>query len=79
MDSHGQIHEVTPETEFQLENAVPVEEQEMTQKQRETRQVSPKDQTSPLGKRLGKFRNSLCSCGSGRKVKKCCVSDGIPD
>jgi uncharacterized protein YecA (UPF0149 family) len=51
---------------------IPVEEQDMTEKQKKTRRVSLKDTRSKLGRQLKYSRNSLCRCGSGKKYKRCC-------
>jgi uncharacterized protein YecA (UPF0149 family) len=57
-----------------------VEEEDMTAKQKETKQVSLKDHRSKLGKKLTSVRrrrkigrNEACPCGSGLKYKKCCL------
>lgn len=56
-------------------------ENEMTEKQKNTKQVALQDNKSYLGKKriqarkryyLG--RNDLCPCGSGIKYKKCCLT-----
>ena len=56
---------------------VPVKEEDMTKKQKETKQVSLKDHRSKLGKKLTAERklrrNEPCFCGSGIKFKKCCM------
>ena len=52
---------------------VEVKEEEMTERQKKIKQVSPHDTRSPLGERWNKLRNTPCSCGSGRKYKKCCM------
>ena len=36
------------------------------------RKMSQHELESKLGMRIGKARNKLCPCGSGKKVKRCC-------
>lgn len=65
--------------EFQT-HFIPVNENEMTEKQREKRKVSLQDYRSYLGKKRIQSRkknkvgrNDFCPCGSGLKYKKCCL------
>ncbi len=56
---------------------IPVDEKEMTSKQKRSRQVSLRDNRSPLGKlrfkTFNNLRNKPCPlCNSGKKFKKCC-------
>ena len=55
---------------------VSVSEADMTEKQKETKQVSLKDHRSKLGRQLTAERkirrNEPCPCGSGKKFKYCC-------
>ncbi len=50
---------------------------EMTQFQRQNAAVSIHDHRSKLGRQLttarGQARNEPCSCGSGKKSKRCCL------
>lgn len=63
-----------PETE--RAKYVPVDERDMTSKQKRLMHVSTRDNRSTLGRlrieRRNSFRNKPCPCGSGRKFKKCC-------
>jgi uncharacterized protein YecA (UPF0149 family) len=52
---------------------VPVQRDEMTNKQFAQRKVSLKDHKSTLGVKLSSLRNKKCGCGSGLKYKKCCL------
>lgn len=49
-----------------------VKNEDMTEKQKETKQVSLKDHSSKLGKQLTIRRSEPCFCGSGKKFKFCC-------
>ena len=55
---------------------VPITEQMMTARQKQTRQVSKYDGRSVLGRyrfrHEKRLRNKPCPCGSGVKFKKCC-------
>lgn len=55
---------------------IPIDENLLTTKQKEQKQVSLFDNRSPLGKIRVQHRNSLrnkpCPCGSGIKFKNCC-------
>ena len=59
---------------------IPVNENEMTEKQRTKRKVALQDYKSYLGKKRIQSRkknkvgrNDFCPCGSGMKYKKCCL------
>ncbi len=79
----GQV--ISPEEANRLskilqENFVPIDIEDMTNKQKELMHVSPYDNRSKLGihaKNLRKSRkpdrNGLCACGSYKKYKKCCM------
>ncbi|KKN08797.1 hypothetical protein LCGC14_1052990 [marine sediment metagenome] len=74
--------QILPQEEIDKMNAImkakflPIKEQLMTIKQKETMQVSKFDSRSALGKIRVQHRNSMrnkpCPCGSGTKFKKCC-------
>ncbi len=62
------------------DDLIAIEEKEMTKKQKKTQKFSLRDHKSVLGKKLTNIRrkckmgrNELCSCGSGKKYKKCCL------
>lgn len=59
----------------------PIEETDMTPKQAVERMVPQFDHRTKLGilrnKRIKEIgRNNPCPCGSGKKFKKCCLSQG---
>ena len=49
------------------------EKAEATTHQLETMEISKFDSQSILGKNWTKERNNPCPCGSGKKLKKCCL------
>ena len=62
----------------ELDKFFEISEDQMTEKQKASMQVSPYDNKSELGKlrikNKNRFRNKPCPCGSGKKFKKCCWS-----
>jgi len=72
------LHKALTEA-WEGDKLVEVKEEDMTDKQKETKQVSLKDHTSKLGKQLTEarkhpiiHRGDPCGCGSGKIFKKCC-------
>jgi len=70
------LQEVAGLSETEQAKFFPIDEQDMTSKQKRLMHVSRRDTRSTLGRlrieRRGSFRNKPCPCGSGRKFKKCC-------
>ena len=72
------LHNTESKEDFE-KNLIPVEEEDMTSKQKKQKKVSLSDRRSKLGKKLTVYRHENminrkdpCLCGSGKLFKYCC-------